>query len=46
MHNTHSWEYDINMANLRELIATTGFVILLRFDLNHRFFGPYDLEIW
>ena len=41
------WSYhDINKANLRDLIAATGQVILLKLDLNHRFFSPYDLEIW
>ena len=35
-----------NKANLRDLIAATGLVILLRFDSNHRFFNPCDLEIW
>ena len=33
-------------ANLRDLIAGTGLIILLKFDQNHRFFSPYDLEIW
>ena len=36
----------INKANLRDLIAATGLVILLKFDPNHRFFVPCDLEIW
>ena len=35
-----------NKANLRDLIAATGLVILLKFDPNHRFFSPFDLEIW
>ena len=35
-----------NKANLRDLIAATGQVILLKLDLNHRFFSPCDLEIW
>ena len=35
-----------NKANLRDLIAATGLVILLKFDPNHRFFSPCDLEIW
>ena len=34
-----------NKANLRDLIAATGLVILLKLDLNHRFFSPCDLEI-
>ena len=33
-------------ANLRDLIAANGLVILLKFDPNLRFFSPYDLEIW
>ena len=37
---------DKNKANLRDLIAATGLVILLKFDPNHRFFVPCDLEIW
>ena len=32
-------------ANLRDLIAATGLVILLKLDSNNRFFGPRDLEI-
>ena len=32
-------------ANLRDLIAATGLVILLKLDSNHRFFSPCDLEI-
>ena len=35
-----------NKANLRDLIAATSLVILLKFDPNHRFFSPCDLEIW
>ena len=35
-----------NRANLRDLIAATGLVILLKLDLNRRFFSPCDLEIW
>ena len=36
----------MNKANLRDLVAATGLVILLKFDQNHRFFSPCDLEIW
>ena len=36
----------LNIANLRDLIAATGLVILLKLDLNRRFFSPCDLEIW
>ena len=35
-----------NKANLRDLIAATGLVILLKFDSNKRFFSLCDLEIW
>ena len=35
-----------NKANLRDLMAATGLVILLKLDSNHRFFSPCDLEIW
>ena len=35
-----------NKANLRDLKAATGLVILLKLDSNHRFFSPCDLEIW
>ena len=35
----------INKANLRDLIAATGLVILLKVDPNHRIFSPCDLEI-
>ena len=40
------WRKTFNKANLRDLIAATGLVILLKFDPNHRFFSPCDLEIW
>ena len=36
----------LNKANLRDLIAAIGLVILLKFDPNHRFFSLCDLEIW
>ena len=36
----------LNKANLRDLIAATGLVILLKLDSNCRFFSPCDLEIW
>ena len=39
-------DFHVNKANLRDLIAATGLVILLKLDLNHRFFSPCDLEIW
>ena len=31
-------------ANLRDLIAVTGLVILLKLDTNRRFFNPCDLK--
>ena len=31
---------------MRDLIAVTGLVILLKLDSNHWFFSPFDLEIW
>ena len=36
----------LNKANLRDLIAATDQVILLKLDSNCRFFSPCDLEIW
>ena len=39
-------DFHYNKANLRDLIAATGLVILLKFDPNHRFFSLCDLEIW
>ena len=44
--HTHTQDHDINKANLRDLIAATGLVILLKLDSNHRFFSTCDLEIW
>ena len=35
-----------NKANLRDLIAATGLVILLKLDSNRRFFSPCNKEIW
>ena len=35
-----------NKANLRDLIAATGLVILLKLDSNCQFFNTCDLEIW
>ena len=40
------WRMTLNKANLRDLIAATGLVILLKWDSNRRFFSPCDLEIW
>ena len=43
----YHWDLQhLNKANLRDLIAATGLVILLKLDLNRRFFSPCDLEIW
>ena len=41
-----TYNYKHNKANLRDLIAATGLVILLKLDSNRRFFSPCDLEIW
>ena len=40
------WRSNIwcNKANLRDLIAATGLIILLKLDPNHRFFGLCNLE--
>ena len=38
--------FRFNKANLRDFIAGTGLVFLLKFDSNRRFFSPCDLEIW
>ena len=35
-----------NKANLRDLIAGTGLVIILKLDSNRWFFRPCNLEIW
>ena len=45
------WWYDIcdlasTKANLREFIAATSLVILIKLDSNRRFFSLWDLEIW
>ena len=40
------WRMTLNKANLRDLIAATGLVILLKLDLNRQFFSPCDLKIW
>ena len=39
------WAIVYNKANLRDLIAATGLVILLTLDSNRRFFSPCELEI-
>ena len=36
----------LNKANLMDLIAATGLVILFKLDSNRLFFIPCDLEIW
>ena len=40
------WKPLMNKANVRDLIAATGLVILLKLDSNRRFFSPFDLKIW
>ena len=44
----HLWAllHNDDKANLRDLIAATVLVILLKLDSNRRFFSPCDLEIW
>ena len=42
-HIAHFW---IDKANLRDLIAATGLVILLKLDSNFDFFYLCDLKIW
>ena len=41
-----TWLPICNKANLRDLIAATSLIILLKLDSNRRFFSPFDLEIW
>ena len=38
--------FAFSFTNLRNLIAATGLVILLKLDSNGWFFSPCDLEIW
>ena len=40
------WWMTSNKANLRDLIAATGLVILLKLDSNRQLISPCDLEIW
>ena len=40
------WKMTPNEANLRDLTAATGLVIVLKLDSNCRLFSPCDLEIW
>ena len=40
------WRMTFNKANLGDLIAATGLVILLKLDSNRRFFSLCDLEVW
>ena len=44
--NVTFYENPHNKANLRDLLAATGLVILLKLDSNRRFFNPCDLNIW
>ena len=44
--SSYSTVIGVNKADLRDLIAAIGLVILLKLDLNCRFFSPSDLEIW
>ena len=45
-YSTECWLKKTNKANLRDSIAATGLVILLKLDSNCRFFSLCDLEIW
>ena len=36
----------MEQGKLRDLIAASGLVILLKLDPNHQFFSPFDLKIW
>ena len=42
----HFFKQYHHKANLRDLIAVTGLVILLKLDQNHRLISLCDLEIW
>ena len=44
--HTGAQPYQYDKANLRDFIAVTDLVILLKLDSNRRFFSPYDIEIW
>ena len=46
--HTNAFQYNtsLNKANLGDLIAATGLLILVKLDSNRRFISPYDLEIW
>ena len=45
-HDLENWRMTLNKTNLRDLIAATGLVILLKLDSSRQFCGPCDLEIW
>ena len=47
LHNTNNYPYQSsnNKANLRDLIAATGLVILLKLDSNLRFFSHVTLKL-
>ena len=40
------WQMALNKATLRDLIAVTGLIILLKLDSNRRLISLCDLEIW
>ena len=51
--NLPDWPYDDyadsvswKTRQIRDMIASTGLVILLKLDSNRRFFSPCDLKIW
>ena len=44
---TRLWiQANLNKANLTDLIAANGLIILLTLDSNNRFLRPCDFEIW
>ena len=48
VHFYHEVKYSnvFNKANLKDFIAVTGLIILLKLDSNRRFCSPCDLDIW
>ena len=42
----YQYSFDTNKKNLRDLIAATRLVLLLKLDSNRRFFDAYDLQIY
>ena len=44
-HYDEKLDFQHDEAKLRDLLAATGLVILLKLDWNAFIYGPYDLEI-